>query len=332
MTHLYPNRLVVDLAGQVGTIEKALGVQINNYRLGAKTFFANNHDPVLPKSLSGIVESVEGLSSLQTMFPASPTAARAGEPGVRRRVPSPPSARTRRPTAAARSCARRSGPPRLNGGAAKGAKVHITNGAYDPTDIYSSQAYDYNALYDQGHCCNPLGNPGNSPAQTSIAIATFGSQQISDIAGFHAQYPYLAYNIQEVFIDGTPSCCDAEGTMDMEWSTAMSNSFGSFQNTVQGVPVRRGQLQRLHVHRHVQPDGHRQRGPGVQHELELHRALRLQLDRDEQHGTPSSARWPARAGPWSPRPATGAPTTTARTWRSASRRRTRTWSAPAGPS
>jgi kumamolisin len=44
VTHLYPNRLIVDLAGQVGAIEKALGVQINNYRLGTKTFFANNHD------------------------------------------------------------------------------------------------------------------------------------------------------------------------------------------------------------------------------------------------------------------------------------------------
>ena len=109
--------------------------------------------------------------------------------------------------------------------------MHITGGAYDPTDIYSSRAYDYSALYNQGHCCNPLGNPNNSPAQTSIAIATFGQQQVSDIAGFHNQYPYLAYNFQEFFIDGTPGCCDAEGTMDAEWSTAMSNSFGALQNT-----------------------------------------------------------------------------------------------------
>jgi len=73
VTHLYPNRLVVDLAGSVGAIEKALGVQINTYRLGTKTFFANDRDPVLPASLTTIVESVEGLSDLQTMFPASPS-------------------------------------------------------------------------------------------------------------------------------------------------------------------------------------------------------------------------------------------------------------------
>jgi hypothetical protein len=231
VTHLYPNRLVVDLAAPVGRIEKALGVQINNYRSGAKTFFSNNHDPVLPRSLSGIVESVEGLSDLQTMVPASPTAHEPASPAY---VPGPVSAMGAHAAANGsraklRAALRASGSGKA--GAADGPKVHITNGAYDPTDIYSSQGYDYNALYSQGHCCNPLGNSGSSPAQSSIAIATFGSQNLSDMAGFHAQYPYLAYNVQEVNIDGSPTCCDAEGTMDMEWSTAMSNSFGAFQDT-----------------------------------------------------------------------------------------------------
>ncbi len=230
VTHLYPNRLVVDLAGSVGTIAKALGVQINNYRLGTKTFFSNNHDPVLPASVAGIVASVDGLTSLQQMFPASPAG---HEPASPVYVPGPVAAngphaaangsRTKL-RAAMRASARKL---RANGG----AKVHITGGSYDPTDIYSSQAYDYNALYNQGHCCNPLGNPGQSPANSTIAIATFGQQRISDIQGFHNQYTYLAYNVQEVFIDGTPACCDAEGTMDMEWSTAMSNSFGAAANT-----------------------------------------------------------------------------------------------------
>jgi hypothetical protein len=232
VTHLYPNRLVVDLAGNVGAIEKALGVQINTYRLGAKTFFANSHDPVLPKSLSGIVESVEGLSDLQTMFPASPTAHEPASPAY---VAGPVTANGphiagngSRAKLRAAMRADQGGKVQAAGGR---AGPNITNGAYDPTDIYSSEAYDYSALYNQGHCCNPLGNSGSSPAQSSIAIATFGSQQISDITGFQSQYPYLAYNVQEVYIDGTPTCCDAEGTMDAEWSTAMSNSFGSYQDT-----------------------------------------------------------------------------------------------------
>src|SRR5215831_7586738 len=230
VTHLYPNRLVVDVAGRVGAIQKALGLQINSYRLGTKTFFANNHDPVLPASVSGIVESVDGLTSLQQMFPASPTA---HEPASPVYVPGPVAANGPHATAngsrAKLRAAMRASARKLR--ASGGAKVHITGGSYDPTDIYSSQAYDYNALYNQGHCCNPQGNPNNSPAQSTIAIATFGQQRISDIQGFHNQYPYLAYNVQEVFIDGTPACCDGEGTMDMEWPTATSNSFGAAANT-----------------------------------------------------------------------------------------------------
>ena len=223
VTRLYPNRLVVDLTGRVGIVEKAFGVQINTYRLGAKTFFANDRDPVVPSSLTGIVESVEGLSSLQTMYPSSPGLSEPASPVY---VPGPPVAPG--PHAAANGSRTKL---RAAMRASRGMRPNITDGAYDPTDIYSSQGYDYNALYDQGHCCNPLGNPGSSPAQSSIAIATFGSQNISDMVGFHDEYPYLAYNVQEVDIDGTPACCDAEGTMDMEWSTAMSNSFGSYQNT-----------------------------------------------------------------------------------------------------
>jgi Pro-kumamolisin, activation domain len=229
VTHLYPNRMLVDLAGPVSTIEKAFGVQINNYRLGGKTFFANAHDPVVPKSISGAVQSVEGLSNLQTMFPASPTAHEPASPAY-----SPgPVVRAGAHAAAngSRAKLRQALKAAHVSKSAHGTKPDITGGAYDPTDIYSSQAYDYNALYALGHCCNPLGNPNQSPPQTTIAIATFGSQQISDFQGFQAQYPYLAYSIQEEYIDGTPTCCDAEGTMDAEWSTAMSNSFGSYQDT-----------------------------------------------------------------------------------------------------
>jgi Pro-kumamolisin, activation domain len=231
VTHLYSNRLVVDLAGSVGAIEKALGVQISKYRLRGKTFFANNHDAVLPASLTHVVESVEGLSDLQTMFPALRTAHEPASPAY---VPGPVAALGAHAAANGSRAKLRAALRATAAGkhrSARGPKVHITDGAYDPTDIYSSQAYDYNALYSQGHCCNPLANAGSSPAQSSIAIATFGAQQISDMTGFQSQYPYLAYNVQEVNIDGTPACCDAEGTMDMEWSTAMSNSFGSFQDT-----------------------------------------------------------------------------------------------------
>ena len=222
VTHLYPNRLVVDLSGSVGAIESALHVQINNYQLGSTTFFANAEAPSLPHGLSRVVESIDGLSSEQAMYPASSGLQEPSSPAY-----SPGPVVANGPSAHADG----SHAKLVAAEAAGQAGPDITGGAYDPTDIYSSQAYDYNALYHQDHCCNPLSNPNQSPAQTSIAIATFGAQNLSDMAGFQAEYPYLAYNVQEVNIDGTPSCCDAEGTMDMEWSTAMSNSFGSYQDT-----------------------------------------------------------------------------------------------------
>ncbi len=240
VTHLYPNRLVVDLSGRVGAVEKALGVQISNYRLGTRSFFANNRVPVLPAALSGVVQSVQGLNDLPVMHPVS---GGLHEPTSRAYVAGPVIAEGRHVTAngsraklraAQRVSAHRMSQHRMSqhsGLESHRGKLHITNGAYDPTDIYSSEAYNYNALYNQGHCCNPLGNPGSSPVQDSIAIATFGSQQASDLQGFHNQYSYLATDIQEVNIDGTPPCCDGEGTMDAEWSTAMSNSFGGFGNT-----------------------------------------------------------------------------------------------------
>jgi pro-kumamolisin-like protein len=222
VSHTYANRLVVDLTGPVSAVQNALGVQLNSYRLKSTTFFANNHDPVLPASLSRVVESVDGLSDLQTMFPAS-----GGMHEPRSPVYSPGPNEAMGPHASGNGS-------RVKLAAAERAsrrtKSNITNGNYDPTDIYSSQAYDYNALYAQGHCCNPTGLATAGPL-TSIAIATFGSQQISDLTGFHTAFPYLAYNIHEIDIDGSPACCDAEGTMDSEWSTATSNSFGGFQQT-----------------------------------------------------------------------------------------------------
>jgi kumamolisin len=223
VTHLYPNRLIVDVSGSVGAIENALSVQLNNYSLKGKSFFANAADPVLPGKLSGIVQSIEGLSSLQTMFPQMTSA----------REPASP-AYVAGPVVADGAHAAANGSRadlRAARQASRGVKPDITSGAYDPTDLYSSQAYDYNALEAESSCCNPLSNPGNSPAQTSIAIATFGAQQVGDMSGFQSQYPYLAYAFQEINIDGTPACCDAEGTLDLEWATAMANSFGASQST-----------------------------------------------------------------------------------------------------
>lgn len=221
ITNRYPNRLLVDIEAPVATIEKAFNVTINSYQLGARAFFSNDRDPELPQSLSSIVETIGGLNNFHVLRPANKNAV---EPNFPTYTPGPVHAVG---SSGSHSSAQK--PPaniRRNG-----PSPNITGGAYDPTDMFSSQAYDTNALYAFGHCCNPLGNPGVTPPETSIAIATAGTQDGADFSGFHNQYPYLADHWQQFYIDGVPACCDGEGTMDMEWSTAMSNSFGSFVDT-----------------------------------------------------------------------------------------------------
>ena len=231
VTQRYPNRLLVDVEAPVATIERALGVQINNYTAGKVAFFSNDRAPSLRPDLVNVVWAVLGLNSLEQERPASHRAV----PTRPAYLPGPAKATGPTQHGDARVSLREAMQAKAKTGRAgavnDAAGPQISGGAYDPTDIYSSQAYDVSALYNQGHCCNPLGNPGQSPPETSIAIATFGAQDLSDIAGFHTTYPYLAYNIQLFDIDGTPASGDAEGTMDAEWATAMSNSFGGYQNT-----------------------------------------------------------------------------------------------------
>ena len=220
--HRYPNRLTISLEGTVAAVNQAFGIQINNYQLGTSTFFSNNHDPVIPAALAQTIQSVIGLNSLQVLHPVN---ANLPEPVFPIYSPDVPDAQA---VEEGRIDASAPPPASIRGGQ---GSPSITGGAYDPTDIYSSQAYDVNALYAQGHCCNPLGNANGSPVQSSIAIATAGSQLSTDFQGFQKDYPYLAMHWFFVNVDGTPTCCDGEGTMDFEWSTAWSNSFGASTNT-----------------------------------------------------------------------------------------------------
>jgi hypothetical protein len=216
VTNRFANRLLVDVEAPVSAIEAALGVKINSYAINGANYYSNDRNPGVPAALGNIVHSVGGLNNIQVMksgnhgfpqpvFPVySPGPAYAvGESG------SHEGDRTKLP----------------------GAQPGITDGYYDPADISSSLAYDATALNFLGHCCNPLGNPNTSPVDASIAIVSAGVMYGTDITGFHNTYPDLADHWQEFAIDGTSTTPDPEGTLDVEWSTAMANSFGAAANT-----------------------------------------------------------------------------------------------------
>lgn len=222
VTNRYPHRLIVDVEGPISAIEAAFGVKINNYQIGAATHFSNDRDPVISGSAASLVHSVIGLNDIQVMMPAG-----GGEqPAMPIYSPGPVKGTMT-------SGGANGNHTKLQAAmkAAKDLKPALTNGFLDPTDIYGSDAYDFNALYARGHCCNPFGNAGGTPPVTSIALAVAGVVNPSDMAGFQAQYSYLAYHYFAINIDGTPACCSQEGTLDFEWSMATSNSFGALNDT-----------------------------------------------------------------------------------------------------
>ena len=232
VTHRYPNRLLVDLEAPVAAIESAFHVSINSYSLNGSSYFSNDRDPELPASLANIIISVQGLNNIQRMRPARRSTVELPEPDY---VPGPvvavgPSNHRDGSRKALETAIAAKRKVRTQG---KSANSNITNGNYDPTDMYGSNAYNYAALQNLGHCCNPLNNPSGSPPDASIGIAAFGQFDSNDIIGFGDQYPYLAYNVQPIYIDGTPGCCGDEVTLDTEWSLAMANSFGSYLDTAE---------------------------------------------------------------------------------------------------
>jgi len=180
---------------------------------------------VIPAHLSGIILSVGGLDNLPRMRPAYV------------RGPQPPRPVYTPGPVVGTPITYRSDSNGTRGQPGHTNVANITGGAYDPSDIYSAAAYDYNGLQSVGHCCNPNGVAGGSPPESSIAIAAYGAVQASDIAGFVGTYahPPMVSNVTAVPIDGgitwSGSNADGETTLDTEWSTATSNSFDTSADT-----------------------------------------------------------------------------------------------------
>ncbi|HEY7209112.1 MAG TPA: Ig-like domain repeat protein [Bryobacteraceae bacterium] len=238
VTERYSHRLTISLEGTTDQIEKAFGVRINNYQLGALSFYSNDRDPVIPPQLTHAIQSVMGLNSKAQLLPKVTRRRISNEQP--KYVPGPAFAesghashdgdRAKLPAALEASHAAHEAVNAAN------PRPDFTNGLLDPTDIYSREAYNWEALNRQGHCCNP-NHGSDSPPEASIAIATAYAIDPNDITGFHNTYPYLADHWTTYNIDGTPQCpandsaCNIETTLDFEWATAMANSFGAAADT-----------------------------------------------------------------------------------------------------
>ncbi len=199
--------------------------------------FANDRDPVLPSRLSAVVESVQGLNSIVVMRPAAgrgrivPQPDYTPGPAVKEAGSVVQDATANEPEAAVDEISGPEGvtPPK--------------SGYWTPSFMWSSDAYDYRALMNQKHCCNPTHSSGHSPRESSIAIAAFGDVSLTDIHDFHTAFPYLAEYVNKIKIDGGYTCNNSKGTddnclevsLDTEWSLAMANSEGAAADTARVV-------------------------------------------------------------------------------------------------
>jgi subtilase family serine protease len=226
VTNRFPNRLLVDVEAPVSAIERAFDVSINSYQKDGKPYFSIDRDPSIPSSLSNTVLFVFGLNNFDAMHHMSPTKGRLPENTF--------------PIYSAGPAFAISGNLQRDGDPAKAAKLNSKVKKYDqynpygPPDLYTSYAYNYSPLQSLGHCCNPLNHPGSSPPEASIAVAIWGDYADADIQLWVNQFG-LALNATRVLVDGAHQCsadnCDFEATADLEYSTAMANSFGSAGTT-----------------------------------------------------------------------------------------------------
>jgi len=63
VTGIAPNNRILDATGSVGQVQQSFHVQINSYRLGNHTFYANATAPSLPASIGQLISSIGGLDN-----------------------------------------------------------------------------------------------------------------------------------------------------------------------------------------------------------------------------------------------------------------------------
>ncbi|HWE85951.1 MAG TPA: protease pro-enzyme activation domain-containing protein, partial [Terracidiphilus sp.] len=230
ITKRFNHRLIVDVEAPASVIEKAFGVTIDSYQVGEEADFSNDRDPVIPAHLQGVVINIQGLNNIQRDHGSRPgphTKAADYAEGPAYVVGAEDHADAKAPRPALSTTSNDVSNSTL-----------FTNGYANPTEIYSSQVYNYDGLQNLGHCCNPHNDSGGTPNVSNIAIAAFGNVNGSDIVGFAAAYPYLAYDWTYYDIDGSINCTtdpgdcpSGETTQDTEWTIATANSFGSYLDT-----------------------------------------------------------------------------------------------------
>lgn len=63
VTSIAPNNMLIDATGSVAQAQQTFNVQINNYQLGSRTFYANAGPPSVPAPIGQLITSISGLDN-----------------------------------------------------------------------------------------------------------------------------------------------------------------------------------------------------------------------------------------------------------------------------
>ncbi len=81
ITNIASNNLIIDATASVEQVQQSFHVQMNTYRLGHNTFFANDVPPSVPASMSSLISSISGLDNSTQYHPSYHRALHAAQGG-----------------------------------------------------------------------------------------------------------------------------------------------------------------------------------------------------------------------------------------------------------
>jgi hypothetical protein len=226
--HRFESNHALIFQGSAATVQKALQITLSQYQMEGHTYFANDKAPVVPLAVAPFIAQILGLDSFQVTHPAGQKGAQAIPEATA--LPRVPEGDYLVRSSLAKGDGMRGAKPAASGPAP--LRPEINGYGIQPQDLWSEAVYNYNGLAQYSHCCNPNHVAGGAP-ETTIAIIGEDKPYPSDIDAFQKIYPMLATNIDMVAIDGpnfnTPEAL--EMTLDSEYTTATSNSFGASADT-----------------------------------------------------------------------------------------------------
>ena len=188
VTSIASNNLLIDATGTVAQAQQAFNTQINIYRLGTRTFYANARAPSVPSSISPLIASINGLDdSVQPQPLYQRLTARRAKSLVQSHIK-----QTRY---------------------SKRSNQYATPGGYGPNDL--AGAYDAATLHGMGI----LGN------NQTVALYELDGYQANDVAQYVKMYNLNHPNLSNVLVDGASGAAGqnaVEVELDIEVMAAMA--------------------------------------------------------------------------------------------------------------